>query len=129
MSKVALVVDDSMLIRYSVCRFLEERGFVVESAINGSEALDKLSQVTPDLVVTDMKMPKMSGSELISALKAKPETAHVPIVVITSNVNGCGDAERRADFAIYKNIDIESQLEKALGAIPGMPKARGQAAG
>jgi CheY-like chemotaxis protein len=129
MSKVALVVDDSMLIRYSVCRFLEERGFVVESAINGSEALEKLSQVTPDLVVTDMKMPKMSGSELISALKAKPETAHVPIVVITSNVNGCGDAERRADFAIYKNIDIESQLEKALAAIPGMPKARGQAAG
>jgi len=128
MSKVALVVDDSMLIRYSVCRFLEERGFVVETAINGSEALDKLSRVKPDLIVTDMKMPKMSGSELITALKSRAETAHVPIVVITSNVNGCADAEKRADFAIYKNIEIESQLEKALSTLPGMTNARGQSA-
>ena len=128
MSKVALVVDDSMLIRYSVCRFLEERGFVVEPAINGSEAIEKLSQVQPDLIVTDMKMPKMSGSEFITVVKSKPELAQVPIVVITSNVNGCGDAEKRADFAIYKNIDIESQLEKALSALPGMAIARRQSA-
>jgi CheY-like chemotaxis protein len=124
MSKVALVVDDSMLIRYSVCRFLEERGFVVESAVDGSEALEKLSHVTPDLVVTDMKMPKMSGGELITALRARPETEHVPIVLITSNLNGCGDAEKRADFAIYKNIDIETQLEKALSMLPGVPTSR-----
>jgi len=129
MSKVALVVDDSMLIRYSICRFLEERGFVVESAINGSEALEKLARVRPDLIVTDMKMPKMSGSELITALKGRPETAHVPIVIITSNVNGCGDAETRADFAIYKDIDIESQLAKTLSALPEFAKVRGQSAG
>ena len=129
MSKVALVVDDSMLIRYSVCRFLEERGFVVESAINGSEALEKLSRIQPVLIVTDMKMPKMSGAELITALKDKPETAHVPIVIITSNVNGCGDAEKRADFAIYKDIDIESQLAKALSALPAFANSRGQSAG
>ena len=129
MPKVALVVDDSMLIRYSVCRFLEERGFVVESAINGSEALEKLSQIQADLIVTDMKMPKMSGGELITALKSRPETAQVPIVIITSNVNGCGDAEKRADFAIYKDIEIESQLEKALSTLPGMAATRGQSAG
>lgn len=129
MPKVALVVDDSMLIRYSVCRFLEERGFVVESAINGTEALEKLSHVQPDLIVTDMKMPKMSGGELITELKSRKEMASVPIVIITSNVNGCGDAEKRADFAIYKNIDIDSQLEKALNTLSGMANARGQSAG
>jgi CheY-like chemotaxis protein len=117
MPKVALVVDDSMLIRYSVCRFLEERGFSVESATNGSEALDILKRATPDLIVTDMKMPKMSGDELITVLKGKPETAKVPIIIITSNVNGCGDAEKRADFAVYKNIDIEKQLTRVLDTL------------
>ena len=64
---VALVVDDSMLIRYTVCRFLEERGFAVESATNGVEALEVLARVRPNLIVTDMQMPKMTGSELITA--------------------------------------------------------------
>jgi CheY-like chemotaxis protein len=117
MPKVALVVDDSMLIRYSVCRFLEARGFAVESATNGSEALDILSRTKPDLIVTDMEMPKMSGEELITVLKSRPETANVPIIVVTSNVNGCGDGEKRADFAVYKNIDIETQLARVLDAI------------
>jgi CheY-like chemotaxis protein len=117
MPKVALVVDDSMLIRYSVCRFLEERGFAVESATNGSEALEILKRTKPDLIVTDMQMPKMSGDELISVLKGKPETAKVPIIIVTSNMRGCGDAEKRADFAVYKNIDIETQLAKALDAL------------
>ena len=54
MALVALVVDDSMLIRYTVCRSLEERGFTVESATNGLEALEVLKRIQPDLIVTDM---------------------------------------------------------------------------
>src|SRR5438445_11297518 len=75
----ALVVDDSMLIRYTVCRYLEDRGFTVESATNGAEAMDVLSRMHVDLIFTDMQMPKMSGSEFITQLKNKPETAKVPI--------------------------------------------------
>ena len=78
MSTLALVVDDSMLIRYTVCRFLEERGFTVESATNGVEALEVLGRFKPDLIFTDMQMPKMTGSELITALKSKPETQRCP---------------------------------------------------
>ena len=119
MSAVALVVDDSMLIRYTVCRFLEERGFAVESATNGAEALEVLTRVRPDLIVTDMQMPKMSGGELISALKSKPETAKIPIIIVAGRGSGFDQSEKRADFAIYKDIDIEGQLEKALKAVLG----------
>ena len=49
MSLVALVVDDSMLIRHTVCRFLEERGFAVEAASNGLDALETLKRIRPDL--------------------------------------------------------------------------------
>jgi CheY-like chemotaxis protein len=116
MPAVALVVDDSMLIRYTVCRFLEERGFTVESATNGMEALQILERVHPDLIFTDMQMPKMSGRELITALKRNPETANIPIIVVASRASGF---EERANFAIYKDIDIQTQLEKALDAAMG----------
>lgn len=117
MAKVALVVDDSMLIRYTVCRFLEERGFRVEAATNGLEALEVLGRVKPDLIFTDMQMPKMSGQELITALKSKPETAMVPIIIVASRASGFEESEKRADFTIYKDIDIDAQLAKALDGL------------
>ena len=128
MSKVALVVDDSMLIRYSICRFLEARGFAVEAAINGAEAVELMARVRADLIVTDMRMPKMSGSEFITALKSKDETSGVPIIVVTSKANGSCQADERADFVIYKDIDVETQLDAALEAVM-KNKSRGQASG
>ncbi len=119
MSKVALVVDDSMLIRYTVCRFLEQHGFAVESATNGAEALDVLSRVRPDVIVTDLQMPKMSGGELITALKEKTETAGIPIIIVANRASGFDTSEKRANFAIYKDIDVEAQLGKALDAVLG----------
>ena len=128
MPKVALVVDDSMLVRYTICRFLQERGFGVETAANGIEALEVLGRVVPDLIVTDMQMPLMSGSELITALKSKPETSHVPIIVITGHASGLAEGDKRANFAISKAIDVDVQLENALSVIE-RNAARGQSAG
>jgi CheY-like chemotaxis protein len=128
MPNAALVVDDSMLMRYTVCRFLEERGFAVEAVSNGVEALEALARVQPGLIVTDMQMPKMSGSELITALKANPETAKIPVIIVASRASGFDETEKRANFAIYKDVDIDAQLGKALDQVLGK-KARAQKAG
>lgn len=128
MSLVALVVDDSMLIRHTVCRFLEERGFAVESATNGSEALEILQRLRPTLIITDMQMPKMSGSELITALKREPSTADIPIVIVAGKQSGFDRTEKRADFTIFKDIDIEGQLAKALKSLQGA-KAKAKTSG
>lgn len=128
MLKVALVVDDSMLIRYSVCSYLQSRGFSVESASNGSEALDVMARMKVDLIVTDMRMPKMTGNEFISALKSRKETARIPIIVVTSKANGSCKPDERADFVIYKDIDVETQLGAALEAVMG-DQSRGRGAG
>jgi CheY-like chemotaxis protein len=115
MSRVALVVDDSMLVRHTVCRFLEERGFAVESATNGKEALGLLASIRPDLIVTDLQMPKMTGSELITELKGRPETATIPIVVLAAKRSAHDTfPEERADFVIHKDIDIVAQLDRAI---------------
>ena len=119
MSRNVLVVDDSMLIRHTVCRYLEGIGYEVEAATNGQEALDLLQDGSylPDLIVTDMQMPKVTGSQLITALKEKPATREIPIVILAGKKTSTdGPQETRADYTIYKDIDIEAQLKKALAA-------------
>jgi CheY-like chemotaxis protein len=61
----------------------------------------------------------MSGSELITVLKSRPETSEVPIIVVTGRASGLCEGDKRANFAISKDIDVEKQLEKALSAING----------
>ena len=127
-SLIALVVDDSMLIRHTVCRFLEERGFTVRAASNGLDALEALKCVRPDLIITDMQMPKMGGSEFITVLKSQPETQDIPVIIVAGKQSGFEATEHRANFAIFKDIDITQQLEKALQEILGADIAQGRAA-
>lgn len=132
MARLALVVDDSMLIRHTVCRFLEERGYRAESATNGREALDMMKAwgAPPHVILTDMVMPTMSGGELIEHLKANPKTASIPIVLLVSKHNPePAAAAKHAVYVIYKDIDILEQLEKALVAAGGksIPAKRAKA--
>jgi CheY-like chemotaxis protein len=126
MSVAALVVDDSMLIRHTVCRFLEERGFAVESATNGREALEALKRVRPDIIITDIQMPLMSGSELITAVKSDPVLAGIPIVIVAGKQSGFEQTEKRANFTIFKDINIDDQLAKALDVVLGAKAAKAQ---
>jgi CheY-like chemotaxis protein len=124
MPLIALVVDDSMLIRHTVCRYLEDRGFAVETAANGQDALESLKRIKPNLIITDIRMPKMNGSELITALKNNPGTATIPVVVVTGKQHA--EKEMRGDYAIFKDIEIEDQLGKALQALLGFSAAAGK---
>jgi CheY-like chemotaxis protein len=117
MSFTALVVDDSMLIRHTVCRFLEGRGFRVESASDGAEALQMLLTVRPDLIVTDVEMPKMDGFELIDAIQSRPDTAGIPIVILSRKRFHPELKSDAVHCVIYKDIDITAELAKALDEI------------
>ncbi len=119
MSTVALIVDDSLLIRHTVSRFLEERGYAVHTAANGIEALRELDRIRPDVIVTDIDMPQMDGPTLIAALKARQEYTALPVVVLSAKrtASACQSKLPSADFIVYKDIDIEQQLAKALTAL------------
>src|SRR5512146_448214 len=120
MSLTALVVDDSMLIRHTVCRFLETRGFHVEAATNGSEALEMLGSLRPDIIVTDLQMPRMDGSALIKALQLRPETAAIPVVVLAGRQSTEQELDTSARYVIFKDIDSVSQRSRAQESVlPG----------
>ncbi|HEY6250033.1 MAG TPA: response regulator [Candidatus Angelobacter sp.] len=115
MTPIAFVVDDSMLIRHTVCRYLEELGCRVESATNGEEALEMLRDLHPHIIITDLQMPKMDGYQLIQALKNAPETSSIPIVILAAATSRAEKfLEARADFVVFKDIDIENQLRQVL---------------
>jgi CheY-like chemotaxis protein len=114
MSRIALLIDDSMLIRHTVGRFLEARGFSVETATDGAAALEALKTVRPDVIFTDLQMPKLSGYQLIDALKANEETANIPVLVLAAKPLAGDRPETRANSIIYKDLNIETQLNQAL---------------
>jgi CheY-like chemotaxis protein len=123
MSMLALVIDDSMIIRHTVCRFLETRGFKVETATDGIAALEVLKSIRPDLILTDLQMPKLSGYQLIDALKADAEMAGIPILVLAAKPSPGNPLETRAHTFIYKDLNVEEQLDQALESLFPPPVA------
>ena len=78
-----LIVEDNPDMR-QLLHFLVGREFRTRVARNGREALERVAEGLPDLVLTDVMMPEMSGTELCDALKSNPETAALPVVLVTS---------------------------------------------
>ena len=79
-----LVVDDDLEIGLLVSKSLSPHGANVDTALSAEVALSHVSRHTPDLIFVDLIMPEMSGFELISRLRARPETEDVPIIVLSA---------------------------------------------
>ena len=87
--KTILVVDDDKSLVKSLKYRLEKKGFSINVAYNGKEALEMVESQPPDLVLLDIVMPEMDGYEVMKTLKQKPVTTNIPIVVMTGvEING-----------------------------------------
>src|SRR4028119_2167837 len=85
MAKKILVVDDEQEVVRAVQISLENVGFEVLTAQNGLQAVSQVNTESPDLVLMDINMPVMNGFEAVQQLKADAATAHIPIVMLTSD--------------------------------------------
>jgi len=81
---LVLVVDDSLTVRKITTRLLSREGFRVESAKDGVDALEKMHDLVPDVVLLDVEMPRMDGFELARVMRADERLKAVPIIMITS---------------------------------------------
>ena len=91
-----LVVDDSAAIRHLVADCLRRQGFVIESAIDGVDGFERATIRVPDLILTDYDMPRMTGFELVHALRRDLRTREVPIVMLTARDTKRDQAQMRA---------------------------------
>lgn len=85
MNKRILIVDDEPMIRLLLNRLLSLDGYVVQEAQNGAEAIGKAKVHIPDLIVMDYMMPKLDGLSACRVLRQQPETAQVPIIILSAN--------------------------------------------
>jgi CheY-like chemotaxis protein len=91
-----LLVDDEPYLTFMVGGRLRERGAEIRTAANGEEGLRMARERRPDLVITDFQMPRMTGLDMAKALRADPQTAEVPIVMLTSRAHRVSPQELAA---------------------------------
>ncbi len=85
MQKV-LIADDEPYVARVLKLVLQQQGYQVTCVNTGKEALDVFAGLQPDIVVTDVKMPRMSGRELVEAIRAMEGKKNIPVVVMTSTL-------------------------------------------
>lgn len=84
MSKKVLIVDDEPNIVISLEFLVKKEGFTVAVAADGEEALAKVAEFSPDLILLDVMMPKKSGFEVCEALRADPARSGLKIIMLTA---------------------------------------------
>lgn len=84
MGKRVMTVDDSATVRQVLSITLEEAGYEVLEAVDGADALEKLSRGSVDMLVTDLNMPKLDGIDLIQKVRQSPGNRFMPIIMLTT---------------------------------------------
>jgi two-component system, chemotaxis family, chemotaxis protein CheY len=119
MSKTILVVDDDKLIREGLSALLKSAGQTVLEAKDGKEGLELTKAEKPDLIVTDLRMPNMSGQEMIDAIRDEDTVKGTPIVVLTNDeTSDSVNQALQTGITVYlaKNLDPESLTQQILQA-------------
>ena len=117
---LVMVVDDSITMRKVTGRVLERHEYEVGTAKDGVDALEKLHERVPDLMLLDIEMPRMDGYELATHMKADPRLRDIPIIMITSRT---GEKHRQRAFDIgvdrylgkpYQEAELLTQIGEVL---------------
>lgn len=113
--KTILIVEDDALLLNILKTGFEKIGLEVQLAADGVEALARLSEKTPDIVLLDILLPQKDGFEVLQSIKKDPKTAKVPVIII-SNLAGTADVEKgkvlgASDYLIKAETSIDSLVK------------------
>jgi chemosensory pili system protein ChpA (sensor histidine kinase/response regulator) len=89
-----MVVDDSLTVRKITSRLLNREGYQVVLAKDGVDALEQLIEVMPDVILSDIEMPRMDGFDLLRNIRSDERLKHLPVIMITSRT-----AEKHRNYA------------------------------
>lgn len=112
-----LVVDDELAIAKLVAYIVAETGVEVDIAANGAEALQKIRNAKPDLVILDLIMPVMTGEEVLQELQADPDLQDIKVVLLSTRQSAAG--YRRDAFPIiskpFEPVMVKEVVRRMLG--------------
>ncbi len=128
MSQRILIVDDNEDVIQITASFLVAKGYEVDTATDGAQALERIAARRPDCVLLDVMMPRMSGIEVLNHLKDDPATATLPVILVTAKSRDADVLEgykEGADYYITKPFSAQQLIygvRLVLG--DGVPSAR-----
>src|SRR5262245_45753752 len=113
-----LVVDDEPMVRETLGQVLTDEGYVVDLAVDGETALERVRAACPDAILLDLMMPGMNGRQFLQALRNDPAYAHVPVMIMTA-VHGLevNPATLGASEVVEKPFDVDELLDKVALAV------------
>ena len=122
-NKKILVVDDEKNLVRLVEYNLKKQGYSIDVAFNGLEALQKVENNKPDLILLDIKMPVMNGIEVCVRLKQNPETSSIPVIVVSVLADNEEVLSLGVRSTITKPFDPEQLLKEVKSALDGKNRA------
>ena len=128
MNPSVLVVDDEPLTRNLLRLMLERAGFDILEAEDGLKALLSVSENKPDVIVLDVMMPHMDGLTVCEKLRSNPETAVLPIILLSARVNPEAvqeGMEAGADEYLSKPVSREELIRTIRSVLEGLPSQSG----
>ncbi|HUD20643.1 MAG TPA: response regulator [Candidatus Saccharimonadales bacterium] len=137
--KSILLADDDLTLREMYEERLKAEGFSVETARDGEEALQKATDLKPNLILLDIMMPKVNGLDVLKKLREQSDTANIPVIVLTALIQDREKLEsvtRGADGYIVKSetmpgdviAKVKEVIEKKSGTTPEAPTPEAPAA-
>jgi DNA-binding response OmpR family regulator len=122
MGKKVLVVEDHHDTSFLLCRLLKMEGYEVEHAIDGMVGFSTANSEHPDLIVTDIQMPRMDGIEMIKRIRESRPISKTPIIVMSAyGKRLINDAiEAGADAFVEKPIDLDNLLATIKSKLPAV---------
>jgi|YelNatPaOPRAMG01_1025707.scaffolds.fasta_scaffold326444_1 chemosensory pili system protein ChpA (sensor histidine kinase/response regulator) len=112
MAKRVLFVDDSPTIVEAAYDELNEKGYEVDVAYNGVEALKMIEKSIPDIIILDIEMPKLKGYEVAEIIKMRPDLAKIPLIALTAvSLETIGEKAKYFDAYLVKPFGFEEMIE------------------
>lgn len=136
-----LVVDDEPMVRETLGQVLADEGYVVDLAVDGESALERVTAARPDAILLDLMMPGMNGRQFLQALRENPAYATVPVLLMTAvhglnvNLQTLGASEvvekpfnvdellNKVALAVYRSRDANTSISQPLPVVSVPPVA------
>jgi DNA-binding response OmpR family regulator len=134
-----LVVDDEPMVRETLGQVLTDEGYVVDLAVDGEAALERVHAARPDAILLDLLMPGMNGRQFLQALRADATYENVPVLIMTAvhgleiNVAALGASEvvekpfnvdellNKVALAVYRSRDAHKSITQTISALAVLP--------
>jgi len=112
MKKRVLFVDDSPSVVQAAYDELSEKGYEVDVGYDGEEALDRLKDNVPDIIILDIEMPRMRGDEVAERIRKSPNYANIPLIALTArSAETIGEKSGYFDAYLIKPFGFEQMLK------------------